>query len=196
MKCNRKRRVKLASFSILVYLHSSCTWRRIMNSVRETVRALGRVLIHVNEQMPICALEGLSFEREEHPENRAKLSVADIPSEFWGEAFRKEGFPQSITVEALRFASGDHIDLHRHNGASSSILVPGKDVSACPLLGIEMFRDRRSSLGPRSLKRSIPCGIRPKVWHSITRFGEGNYAYLFSASAPIIGNDIEWYAEA
>lgn len=166
-----------------------------MKSVRETVRALGRVLMHVNEVMPVHIIDGLSFEREEHPENRAKLCAADIPDEFWGEIFREEEFPQSITVEALRFSVGDRIDLHRHNGASSSILVPGEKGDPCPFLKFQMFKDKNFSKGPRLLDRGHAYGILPGIWHEIVRVGEGDYAYVFSASAPIIGNDVEWYAE-
>lgn len=164
-----------------------------MNDIQEKVRALGRVLEYVNTHMPCHAFERLSFEREEDGAGKFCLCAADIPKEFWEEAAEREAFRQRIAVEALRFGEGDYLSMHRHNAAASSILIPGKDASICELLTVEMFKDERSERGTHFLKRSTPCGIHPKVWHEIRRVGEGNYAYILSASAPIIGNDVEWY---
>lgn len=165
-----------------------------MNDIQETVRALGRVLEHVNAHMPCYAFEALSFEREEDEQGRFRLCAADIPEEFWKEAAEQEAFRQRIAVEALRFGGEDFLSMHRHNAAASSILIPGKEASVCELLTVEMFKDEQSTSGAQFLKRSTPCGIHPKVWHEIRRVGEGNYAYMLSASAPIIGNDVEWYS--
>tara|TARA_B100000508_G_scaffold60333_2_gene47489 strand:+ start:40750 stop:41268 length:519 start_codon:yes stop_codon:yes gene_type:complete len=163
--------------------------------VRKTLTALGKVLTHVNENMPVHEIEGFAWEREEQVEGRACLWAADIPEKFWEDFALTQGFLQRIAVEALRFESGDHIDLHRHNAAASSILVPREDFFEGELLKFEMFREKDLSKGERLLSRNRSYGILPGIWHSIRRVGEGDYAYLFSASAPIIGNDIVWYAD-
>tara|TARA_B100000745_G_scaffold254816_1_gene177394 strand:+ start:346 stop:861 length:516 start_codon:yes stop_codon:yes gene_type:complete len=163
--------------------------------VPKTLKALGGLLSHINKTMPPCKFEGLSWVREEHPESRAALFAADVPEEFFEDKLVEYGFPQKITVEILRFAPEDHIDLHRHKAAASSILIPGQDTQKCTLLEFEFFSDHGEPKGSTFLQRSRAYQIRPGIWHSIKRVGEGDYVYLFSASAPIIGNDIVWYAD-
>jgi len=159
------------------------------------MRVLGNLLVHVNQQMSACACYGLSWEREECPSGRAKLWAADIPEEFYKGFSELADLEEAPVIEMLKFGEGDHIDLHKHLKTSSALLIPGRNSEECDSFSFEMFWLKEQSSGELLFRRTKPYFIGPGIWHSVKRVGEGDHAYIFSASYPELEEDLSWYAD-